>query len=156
PARADGARGAVEAPWTAPLRAVGAALDQMDVSGAERAWQEAYVAALGSWRWDGVLEVGRARLRIGQAAGGGEASAARARNLYLAALFRAREQRSLDGLMRTAEAFARLGDLEVVEQCVRIAASLAAATRDPHAPARIRAWAIQLTSPGFTAEDSGR
>ena len=155
-ARPAGANGTGEVPWVSQLRAVNAALAQMDVAAAERVWQEAYLAALGSWRWDGVLEVGRAYLRIGKAAGRGETSIARARNLYLAALFRAREQRSLEGLLRTAEAFAQLGDRGVVEQCFQIATSVAAETRDPHAPARIRAWAIQLGDPSLAPPDTRR
>ena len=138
-----------EAPWFVHLRVVEAALVRGDLGGAERAWQEAYLAALGSWRWDGMLEVAHAYLRIGQAAGRQQASAARARNLYLAALFRAREQRSLDGVLRTAEAFARLGDRAAIEQCLRVAEALAAEAGDRDAPARVRAVAIQLAGPAF-------
>jgi hypothetical protein len=145
-----------EVPWLAHLRAVEAALVRMDLGAAERAWQDAYLAALGSWRWDGMLEVAGAYLRIGQAAGRQQSSAARARNLYLAALFRAREQRSLDGVLRTAEAFARLGDRDMVQQCLRMAETLASETRDPHAPARIRAFTIRLADPTFATRDAGR
>jgi hypothetical protein len=145
-----------EVPWLAHLRVVEAALVRGDLGDAERAWQEAYLAALGSWRWDGMLEVAHAYLRIGQAAGRQQASAARARNLYLAALLRAREQRSLDGVLRTAEAFARLGDRDMVQQCLRMAETLASETRDPHAPARIRAFTIRLADPTFATRDAGR
>jgi len=37
---------------------------------------------------------------------------------------RARSQDSVDGVLRTAEAFARLGDGEVVEQALRVARDL--------------------------------
>jgi hypothetical protein len=43
-----------------------------------------------------MLEAAQAYLRIGQAAGRQQASEARARNLFVTALVRAREQRSLD------------------------------------------------------------
>ncbi len=57
PARANGVTRAGQVAWVTHLQAVDAALARMDVGAAERAWQEAYVAALGSWRWDGMLEV---------------------------------------------------------------------------------------------------
>jgi hypothetical protein len=145
-----------EVPWFQHLQVVESALVRRDLDAAERAWQEAYLSALGSWRWEGMLEVAQAYLRIGRAAGRTQASVARARNLYLAAFFRAREQRSLDGALRTAEAFARLGDRDMVEQCLRIAEALAAEARDPHAPARIRAFAARLTDRAFAAADTAR
>jgi hypothetical protein len=120
--------------WTAPLRGVDDALARMDLDAARRAWQEAYLAALGSWHWEGMLEVGHAQLRLGRAAGQWEAAVARARNLFLAALFRARQQRSAEGARQTASAFARLGDRDVAERCLRLAEALAAEAREPSGP----------------------
>src|SRR5438445_11856052 len=79
------------------------------VASAELSWPDAYRAALGSRRWDAMVEVGDAALRIGEATGDREVAAARARRCYLEALFRARDQRSVDGVPRVAEAFAALG-----------------------------------------------
>ena len=47
-----------------------------------------------------------------------------ARRAYLTALFRARGERSLPGVVRAAEGFEALGDREVVEQALKIAAEL--------------------------------
>jgi hypothetical protein len=144
PAGAGDATGAREVPWVAHLRNVDVALADQDVLGAERAWQEAYLDAIGNWRWEGMLEVADAYLRIGQARHRRQASAARARNLYLAALYRARDQRSVDGLLRIAEAFARLGASNEVESCLRVAEALAAEVPDPRVPERVRSVAARL------------
>jgi hypothetical protein len=47
-----------------------------------------------------------------------------ARRAYLSALFRARGEGSTAGVLRAAEGFKALGDTEVVEQALRIAAAL--------------------------------
>jgi hypothetical protein len=134
--------GAAPSPWVAPLQRVETALASQNVSAAEEAWHEAHRAALGSrQRWDGLIEVGEAYLRIGEVGNRRHAAAqATARRLYLAALFRARQQGALDGVLRTAEAFAALGDREVVTQCLYVAGQVAERTRDPQAPARIEAF----------------
>jgi len=142
---AGGARATGLDRWLLPLREVEVALARTDLPAARRAWQEAYQAALGSWRWEGMLEVGDARLRLGRAEGHREAAVARARSLYLAALCRARQQRSVEGALQTAEAFARLGDRRVAEQCVQLTEALAAETAGPGAPDRVREFAARLT-----------
>ncbi len=126
-------------PWTAHIERMDGALARKDVSAAERAWHAAYLAALGARRWEGRLAVGDAYLRIGEAAKGSQTAAARARTNYMAALFLARQQGSLDGVLRVAEAFAALGDREVVEGCLRIADRLAIGGGDLRAPDRVRA-----------------
>jgi hypothetical protein len=119
----------VATPWATSLAAVDEALARGDVRGALRAWQPAHGAALGHRRWDGLLEVGEARLRIERAAGVVRDGSVRdgkeqARLLYLMALFRARDAGSVDGVLRVATAFATLGDREVAERAVEIAAAL--------------------------------
>ena len=47
---------------------------------------------------------------------------AKGRQTYLTALFRARSEGSVEGVLRTAERFAELGDRGVVEQWIRVAA----------------------------------
>lgn len=118
------------------LRAVDEALAKKDVDGAVRAWHDAYGAAFGSRHWQAMLEVGDAFLRIGQAAGSLAGSKPNARQAYLIALLQARRQGSLDGVLRATEAFATLGDHEVVKQGLRIA--LLVAGSDPLAQARVR------------------
>jgi hypothetical protein len=57
-------------------------------------------------------------------------AAALARETYWIAFFRARQQRSLAGALRTAEAFAMLGERDAAEQCVRVAQALESSAGD--------------------------
>ncbi len=140
------------APWTAHLQRVDAALAASNVSTAERAWHDAYAEALRSRRWEGLLEAGDAYLRIGKVANGRTAAQAQARRAYLTALFRARNEGSLDGVLHTVEAFAALGDHEVAEQGLRIAERLAEKSPDAHARERVRAVADRLAARVLAAE----
>lgn len=110
PSRPEGDR---DTPWMVHVRTMDEALAKKKISAAMRAWHHAYDAALESQHWEGLVEVANASLRIGDVAGLRKTSEVKARWIYLAALLRAREQRSLDGVLRTAEAFAALGDREV-------------------------------------------
>lgn len=132
-------RAATRAEWPGHLRRVEEALAQKKVSAAVSAWHDAYVAALGSRGWEGLVEVADAYLRLGEVSGSRNASEAKVRQLYLTAFFRAREQGSLEGVLRTAEAFAALGDREVAEQALSVAQRLAAQTQDEQARERVRA-----------------
>ena len=134
------------ASWTVHIRQVDDALAKHDLSAAERAWHNAYAAALGSRRWEGMVEVGDAVRRIGATGGSRTAAHARARRIYLTALFRARQQGSLDGVLRAAEAFSALGDPQVVVQCLRIAERLAAQGRDAKARDRVLAFSQRLAT----------
>ena len=108
-------------PWAIPIRTMDTALTAGDLSAAERAWHEAYVAALGARRWEGMLAVGDAALRLGEVIRGPRVAVTQAREAYLAALFRARDQRSLDGVLQAAEAFDRMGDGELAAGARRVA-----------------------------------
>jgi hypothetical protein len=103
------------------------------VPAARRAWHRAYLEALGSRAWSPMIVVGDAWLRIGAASGGTLDARPNARDQYLRAFFRARHQGSLDGVLRAAEAFAGLGDREVVEQIQRAAGEVAARRRHVNA-----------------------
>ena len=107
------------------------ALARRDIGAAQRHWHDAYRAALGSRRWEGMIEAG---------------DGARARQAYLTALLRARQQKSLEGVLRTAEAFSGLGDRQVVAQCLRIAERLAAAQHDAAARERVSALSERLAT----------
>jgi hypothetical protein len=63
---------------------------------------------------------------VGQATGAERFYDARARQAYLVALFRARHERSVEGVLRVADAFGALGDVEVVKRCQRVAHRLLA------------------------------
>lgn len=128
-----------ETPWLAPLETMNQAIERADFTAAEMARHEAYRAAIASRRWEAVLAVGDATLRMGEATHSRPAAKSEARRLYLSALFRARDQRSLDGVLLATEAFARLGDRDVVDQGLHIARDLAGP--DPVAQARVRSLA---------------
>jgi hypothetical protein len=115
------ASAAAATPWTLHIDAVDASLRAGDISAAAAASTEAYRAALASRRWEGLVEAADAHLRIAQAAGAPQAGVPRARELYLAALFRARDAGSLEGVIRVAQAFDRLGDREAADHAVRMA-----------------------------------
>src|SRR5438445_688949 len=122
--------------WCAQLKKVDAALANNDVSAAELAWRETYAAALKSRHWEGMVAVGDAYRQVGDAGGFHHAARAEARQSYLTALFRARGEGSVDGVLRVAERFAELGDRDVVEQCIRVAWTVAAQAKDPLAQRR--------------------
>src|SRR5881392_447287 len=139
------AAGIASAPWTEHIRAMDQALEERNATAAVRAWRNAYAAALGTPGWRGLVEVAAGSLRIGAIPGFGKASEARARETYWLALFRARQQGSLNGVLDTAEAFGALGDRVMVEQCIRIAERLAVLTGDAQAAERVRVLAADLT-----------
>jgi hypothetical protein len=112
--------------WAPHVQQIDRALRRNRVNLATREWHEAYVAALGSGRWEGMLAVGDAALRIGDASRGRMTAASRAHHAYLSALFRARDDRSLEGVLRAGEAFAALGDTALAIYCLRIAEPLLA------------------------------
>jgi hypothetical protein len=126
PPRASAPPVAVATPWSSHLGAVDVALHANDVPTALTAWHAAYGAALGSRRWEGFAEAGDAYLRIARVAGGPVDGIPRARELYLWALFRARDAGSRDGVLRIAAAFEALGDRDVVTEAYRIAARMPA------------------------------
>src|SRR5262245_35483312 len=109
---------------TRALDAVEDALGTGDAAAMLRAWHVACLDALGSQRWEPMLAVGDAAWRIGQATGFKIAFAAKARQAYHVALYRAHKQGTVAGVQRVGEAFAALGDREAVEQCATIAARL--------------------------------
>ena len=109
-------------PRTAPtlaerIGAVDRALARKDMSAAVYAWGDAYSLALGARRWDAMVEVGDAAVRIDALADSPPGYLigfrAEARQAYLRALFLARHARSEDGIERVARAFAALGDTDM-------------------------------------------
>ena len=118
PAPTDGAQCAQH------LVAMQAAVDRTDIPEARKAWQGAYTAALASRRWEALVETADAHLRLAEVAG--TSGAPRARELYLSALFRARDARSRAGMLRVASAFETLGDRGVASEARRMAARLPA------------------------------
>jgi hypothetical protein len=115
------ADGALPGAWRRHLGHLERALGQSDLDGARRAWENAHLAAVESLSWEGLIATGHASLRIGGATGARAGAEPTARRAYFAALYRACRESSFDGILRAAEAFADLGDHEVVEECLGLA-----------------------------------
>jgi hypothetical protein len=126
-------------PWAIRIREVDEALARGDLDAAVRRWHDADRLVRASPGWEALLEVGDAARRLDDLAGVREPFDAQARELYLAALARARREESLDGVLRTAEAFADLGDSGLLEESLRIAKVLAGG--NPEGEADLRAFA---------------
>jgi hypothetical protein len=124
-------------PWEAPLEAMDRALITRDVSAAEITWRQAYRVAMRDAGWRGLVAVGDAALRISDEASYKPPYQTRARRVYRWALFRARQNGSVDGVLRVAEAFATLGDADVVTQALDIADRLASADATGEAQRRV-------------------
>jgi hypothetical protein len=133
------------APWAEPLATMDQTLAEGRLTDATRAWAEAYRAAAGAPGWEGMIAVGEGARRLALATGRPEGEA-RARQLYLAALYRARRSGTVEGIVRTAQAFADLGDRDVVAQCLDAARVAAVRAGDAEAEARVRALAGRLAA----------
>lgn len=140
-----------DTPWMSPLRDMDDAIARGDLTAAETARRQAYRAAIASRRWEGFLATGDAILRLGEAAQSRGTAEPEARRLYLSALFRAPGQQSLDGVLLATEAFARLGDRDVVEKGLHLARDLAGS--DPEAQARVRMAADRSSRSGAAGAD---
>jgi tetratricopeptide (TPR) repeat protein len=111
----------LDAGWREPLDRAEAALAQGQAQRAERAWEEAQRAVMHpGMPPTGLVNVGLAYLRIGEAAHDRQTAVARARQLFLRALFRARHNRDAQGLTEVSHAFALLGDCEVAERAYAV------------------------------------
>lgn len=140
PRRGDGGELAHGDAWTGRLRSISQALMEGDLLAAETAWQGAWRQALVSRGWEAMVDLGDASRRIGQHGGFPGTAEAKARQAYLAALYRARDRGSMDGTLRVAQAFASLGDWEVATLCVRVAEELGSHVRDPQARQQVGAF----------------
>src|SRR4029453_14957634 len=136
--------------WQVQLGRVDAAL-----GGTESLWGDAYVAAIKSRHWEGMVAAGDTYRRLGELGGFRKISDAKAREAYLAALFRARNRGSLEGVLRAAQGFAELGDQAVVEQCIRVARSVAARSWNPRAEERVRIFAERWDARAREADHLG-
>jgi hypothetical protein len=97
-----------------------------------------------------MLDAGDFAVRIGDTGGLRGPAAARARGSYLTALFRARRDGSIDGVLRAAEAFAAVGDTDIADQALRVAERLIA-NGDAAARERYRQTAERLRARETTA-----
>ncbi len=132
------------APWAVHLEEVELALGTGDWSRAAEAWTDAWTTAQASGRWQPLIDVGDAALRIGEATATRSIARAKARRAYRAALIRARAQRSVDGVLRAAESFAGLGDHDTTEGALHMARKLTAG--DASARARVETDAARIAA----------
>lgn len=143
---ADVEPGRLLTPWAAHLDDVDLGLATGDRARAVRAWSNAWMAAQASHRWQPLIDVGDAALRVGQATDSTVIARANARRAYRAALVRAHAQRSVDGVLRAAESFAALGDRNVTEGALYTARKLAAQTPDRNLQARVELDAERIAA----------
>jgi hypothetical protein len=127
------------ASWGVSIQRMDRALGARDVIDAEHAVHDSNVAVQGSRSWEGMVALGDAYQRMGDATGFQASARAKARQAYLAAFFRARTQNSLEGVLRATEGFAALGDREVAAQCLKTVEQLAARNGDPDSRERLSA-----------------
>jgi hypothetical protein len=125
--------------WRDRLRRADAALAEGDAPGAERAWDEAYRLAVATSDPYAMIEVGRGYLAIGEVVYDHPMAAARARRIFLSALFLGRGLRNVHAVAAAAEALAALGDHDLAARGFRIAVTLAQRGRDTGALDRITA-----------------
>ena len=138
-----------DGPWTPAIQQVDAALARKEYSAALRTANDAYALALNTTRWDGMVCAGDLYRRIGEATGLRRSFETKAREAYQKAFFRARQQASVEGVLRAIEGYAALGDAQMVGLGLRVADRLAA--RDPEAQADIRTFRARLGDPSLTA-----
>ena len=138
--------------WTPPLSRADEALRDGDLAAALAWWREARLTAIRSGQWEGLIEIGDASRRLGEAGGFRQDAESQAREAYLGALLRAQRQHSIEGVLRAAVAFGELGDREVTVQAIRIAERQAG--RDQRALDHIRAVADRWAIPSNGAHHS--
>ena len=136
--------------WQTALDTMDRALEAGDISSTEMAWRNAYGFAIRSHQWEALLAAGDGSLRIADRVLVKQPYRARAAEAWQAALFRARAQRSVGGVLRVAEAFARLGDEEGVTEVLHVADGLAAAEPSGEARRRVLEVRQRLTSSAAT------
>jgi hypothetical protein len=130
--------------WREPLSRAERSLANGEPRQAELAWEEARRAAIRSRLPHALIEVGVAYLSIGEVTRDRQTAAARARQLFLESLFRARERRDVDGIAAASQAFAALGDCEVADRAFR---AIAAQRPERPACAGVEAWRQPSASP---------
>ena len=119
------------------------ALEHGDFLTAVRMTDAAHRRATSDRRWESLIEVGDQYYRIASRTGAPETAYLRARDAYQAALRSARHAGSLEGVLRAAEGFAQLGDVDDTELSLYVARDLAGS--DAEAVDDVRAAAARLS-----------
>jgi hypothetical protein len=149
PQQADCCRaGSAEFPpvWFARISVVEQAIAARDGVRAARAWTDVWAVAQASRRWDALLAAGGVSLRIGELTGATLSGRFNARQAYRAALFRAYSQRSIEGVLCTAEAGTLMGDREISEMALNMARKLATTSGNYEVRDRVERDAKRITA----------
>jgi len=147
PTRVEGAG------FASGFEAIDSALAQGDVTAARSAWREADRAAARRSQWEEMAALGDAALE--RTASGQRTGEAQARQAYLGALFRARAAGSLTGVLRATEAFATLGDRDVVDEGLRVADVTAERAGEPEGRERVAALRSRLDAQARVPDPRG-
>ena len=113
--------------WAERLGRLDEAIEMRSVSRVVYEWRDAYGEAMRSRSWKALLAAGDRAARIDDLLPQSGHVREEARRFYLAALFRARRERSTAGVLGAADAFQRLGDAEVASAARRMLPELASA-----------------------------
>jgi len=136
-----------------PIGAIDHALASGDIRAARGAWHQAYRAAVRRPQWEEMAALGDAALERGVS--GQRVGEVEARQAYLGALFRAKAQGSLKGVLRATEAFATLGDRDVVDEGLRIADATARRSSEPDAAGRVAALRARIDAQARVPDPRG-
>ena len=131
----------------AALTAMDQALARNDRAAAVKAWRYARELGVRSRGWRGPADAAAAELRLAVAMDRVDAVKRDARELFLIALFRARGEGAVDGVLQAAEGFARLGDGDAALLALRIADNTAARRGGEAERAQVRVVSERLRRP---------
>jgi len=131
-------------PTSERIAAIGTAVQRGDLEAARAAWRDAFQALRPTQDWQGMAVLGDTALWIAGVSGARDPWEADARRAYLGAMFRARSEESLDGVLRATEAFATLGDRDVAQEGLRVAELVASRAGTAEARDRVLAYRARL------------
>ena len=137
------------------IASIDEAVRRGDFAAARTAWRDVFQSLRPTHDWQAMAALGDSALRIGGASGSRGPWEADARRAYLGAMFRARTEASLDGVLRAAEAFATLGDRDVAEEGLRVAESVASRAGTLEARDRVLAYRARLEGRDATFRADG-
>ena len=142
--------------WPELLERAEVALAGGEPRAAHEAWEQACRGAMHARSTEGLLAVGDAYLRVGEAVRDRFTAVASARRIFLMALFQARGQRDAAGVAAAAAAFASLGDRETASRGFEIATAIATERGDTVALERIAAFQTEVADARQTRPGSQR
>ena len=137
------------------IAAIDAAAQRGDLATAGALWHDAYRSLRRTGDWRGMAALGDAALGIAGASGTRQPWEADAGQAYLGALYRARAEASLDGVLRASAALATLGDRNLSAEGLRIAEQIALRTGTAEARDRVLAHRLGFEGREATTRADG-